>query len=109
SFKPDADLFATPTMWIPATLTPAHYGDALTLIPFWQYLGNTLYISVFAVVATLASCSLVAYSLSPLEWPGRNLLFIITLATLMIPYPVTIIPTFIIFKWLHWANTNRPL
>jgi multiple sugar transport system permease protein len=109
SFKPDEQLFATPTVWIPTSLTLDHYSSALSDIPFWQYLGNTAYITIFAVVATLVSCTLVAYSLACIDWPGRNLLFVITLATLMIPYPVTIVPTFIIFKWLHWIGTFNPL
>jgi len=109
SFKPDDQLFATPTVWIPTNLIGDHYTSALDDIPFGQYLGNTTYITIFSVVATVASCSVVAYSLSRIEWPGRNLLFLITLATLMLPYPVTIVPTFIIFKWMHWVGTFNPL
>lgn len=109
SFKPDEQLFATPTVWIPTTLTFDHYTEALNEIPFGQYLGNTAYITIFSVIATLASCTVVAYSLARIDWPGRNLLFVITLATLMLPYPVTIVPTFIIFKWFHWIGTFNPL
>src|SRR5581483_10205421 len=109
SFKVSDDLFATPTVWIPTRLTLDNYAQALTFVPYGQYLANTLYISLFAVVATLASCSLVAYGFSRLEWPGRDLFFVVTLATMMLPYPVTLVPTFIVFKWLHWIGTFNPL
>ncbi len=50
-----------------------------------------------------------AYGFSRLEWPGRDLFFVVTLATMMLPYPVTLVPTFIVFKWLHWIGTFNPL
>src|SRR6185369_7624059 len=64
---------------------------------------------LFNVFATLISCTLVAYGFARINWPGRNILFGVLLATLMIPYPVTLIPTFLVFRRLGWVGTPNPL
>ncbi len=109
SLKPPAQLFKLPPEWIPNPFTWNNYPRALTAIPFFSYLGNTLYISLFNVVASVISCSLVAYGFARIQWPGRNLLFLVLVSTLMIPFPVTLIPTFLIFRDLGWINTPNPL
>lgn len=109
SLKPPAQLFRLPLEWIPNPFTWKNYPQALTMIPFFTYLKNTLYIALFNVVASVISCSLVAYGFARIRWPGRDTLFIVLIATLMIPYPVTLIPTFLIFRDLGWINTPHPL
>lgn len=79
------------------------------MIPFFTYLKNTVYITLFNVVASVTSCSLVAYGFARIRWPGREALFIVLVSTLMIPFPVTLIPTFLIFRDLGWINTPHPL
>ena len=109
SLKPPAQLFKLPPEWIPRPFTWSNYGRALTFIPFFRYLGNTLYIALFNVVASVASCSLAAYGFARIRWPGRDILFFVLISTLMIPYSVTLIPTFIIFRNLGWVGTPHPL
>jgi multiple sugar transport system permease protein len=109
SLKPPAQLFKLPLEWIPNPFTWDNYPRALTMIPFFVYLKNTLYIALFNVVASVLSCSLVAYGFSRIQWPGRDSFFVVLIATLMIPYPVTLIPTFLIFRDLGWINTPHPL
>jgi multiple sugar transport system permease protein len=109
SLKPAAQLFKLPPEWIPSPVTWGNYVRATTIIPFALYLKNTLYITMFNVVASVVSCSLVAYGFARIQWPGRNALFIVLVSTLMIPYPVTLIPTFLIFRDLGWINTPHPL
>jgi multiple sugar transport system permease protein len=109
SLKPPAQLFKLPPEWVPQPFTWGNYTRAMTLIPFWLYLGNTLYIALFNVVASVASCSLAAYGFARIRWPGRNILFFVLVSTLMIPYSVTLIPTFIIFRNLGWVGTPHPL
>lgn len=87
----------------------SNYSKGLVFIPFADQLRNTLIISVCCVVGTILSCSLVAYGLSRIDWKGRNTLFIIILATMMLPAQVTMIPVFTIFVKLHWVNTFLPL
>ncbi len=109
SLKPESQLFRLPPEWIPHPIVWANYPKALTYIPYAIYFRNTLYICVFNLVAAILSASFVAYGFSRIPWPGRDVLFIILIATLMIPYPVTMIPTYLIFRWLGWINTFNPL
>lgn len=109
SLKTDAQLYAYPPVWIPNPLNWANYPDAVTYITFFLYLRNTLFIAVSATIGVLISSSLVAYSLARIPWPGRNLLFIFTVATLMLPFQVTLIPLFIVFKNFGWVGDFRPL
>ena len=109
SLKPPAQLFKLPPEWIPQPVTWSNYTRAVTFIPFFHYLGNTLYLTLFNVIATVLSCSLAAYGFARIRWPGRDALFLVLVSTLMIPYAVTLIPTFIIFRNLGWVGTLYPL
>ena len=109
SLKPDAQLFAYPPIWIPSPLQWANYPKAVNYVPFFTYLKNTLIISVASMLGATFSSSLVAYSLARIRWPGRQLLLLLTIGTLMLPYQVTIIPVFLVFKRLGWVGDFRPL
>jgi multiple sugar transport system permease protein len=109
SLKPPAQLFKVPPEWIPRPFMWSNYARATTFIPFFLYLKNTLYITIFNVIATLISCSLTAYGFARIRWPGRDVLFVVLVATLMIPFPVTLIPQFLIFRNLGWIGTPNPL
>ncbi len=109
SLKPPVQLFKVPPEWIPNPFVWSNYQKAVTTIPFFLYLKNTVYIALFNVVASVIACSMVAYGFGIVRWPGRDVLFMIVIATLMIPYVVLLIPTFIIFKNLGWINTPNPL
>jgi multiple sugar transport system permease protein len=77
---------------------------------FWVYFKNSLIIAFFTIIGTLLSNTPVAYAFARINFPGRDLLFIIVLATLMLPYQVTIIPLYLFFNdYLHWGNTFLPL
>lgn len=91
-----------------------NYADALAFLPpethyGLTFLGNTLFLTLMTVIGTLFSSSLVAYSFARLQWPGKNLLFVVLLATMMIPSAVTMMPQFLIFRSLGWVDTLRPL
>lgn len=116
SLKPLQETMTTPPQWIPSHFLWHNYPDAifygskeLGYIPFLTYAGNTVIIALLTVAGTVFSNSVVAYSFARLRWPGRDLLFAITLATMMIPFPVLMVPTFALFKWLGWIGTFRPL
>jgi multiple sugar transport system permease protein len=109
SLKVDSQIFVYPPIWIPNPIAIPNYPRAVTYIPYFKYFANTLEISIIATVGTIASCSLVAYSLARLQWPGRDFLFLLTLSTMMLPFAVTLIPLFIVFKNLGWINTFGPL
>jgi len=78
-------------------------------IPFWRYVRVSLFLVVASVVLTVLASSLVAYAFARLSWPGRDILFMVVLATLMIPVHVTMIPQFLIWKNLGAYNTLTPL
>ena len=86
------------------------YGqDDLGYIPFLVYGRNTLLLTVLTVSGAVVSNAMVAYSFARLRWPGRDVFFAITLATMMIPFPILMVPTFSLFKTLGWIGTFRPL
>jgi multiple sugar transport system permease protein len=109
SIKTNPQLMTYPIQWIPNPVTLEHYRYGLTFVPFGRYIINTLIVAGIAVIGTVLSCSMVAYSLARINWPGRNVLFGVLLATLMIPFPVTMVPLFIMFSKLGWVNTFLPL
>lgn len=109
SVKTPQQIVEIPPRWIPDPVMWSNYVSAVTAIRFFLYLRNTLIISIVNVIGTLISCSLVAYSLSHIDWPLREPLFAIILATMMVPFQVTMIPLYIIFTKLGWVNTMYPL
>jgi ABC-type glycerol-3-phosphate transport system permease component len=109
SLKPEYDIFAQPPVWWPTPPQWQNYTKALTELPFDRYAFNTLIIATGAVIGHVFSCTLVAYGFARLRAPGKRLLFIILLATLMLPYPVVMIPQYIIFSELDWVNSFKPL
>jgi multiple sugar transport system permease protein len=86
-----------------------NYPEALTKVPFLSYVVNTLKVTVPCVVGAVFSNGLVAYGFARLRWRYRNVFFFICIATMMIPYQVTMIPVFITFTRLGWVNTYFPL
>ena len=93
-------------------MRPLHfdnYSRALSLIPFWSQLGNTVFLSVSTVIGTVLSCSFAAYGLARVDWPGRRPLFGLLLVTMLLPGIVTLVPTYVIFRDLGWVNTYLPL
>jgi multiple sugar transport system permease protein len=78
-------------------------------VPFHLWVQNTLIVVILATVGTLLTASLVAYSFARFEYRGRDLLFLITLGTMMLPAQVTLIPQFVLFQKLGWVNTLYPL
>lgn len=91
-----------------------NYPDALKFLPpetqdGLVFLGNTLQISILSILGTLLSSAMVAYGFARLRWPGRDALFLVLLATMMLPSAVTMMPIFLIFRWLGWVDTLKPL
>lgn len=97
-----------PTFW-PAAWHAENYLAAVTVIPFLLYFRNTIIVCVGVIVGKLVSCTLPAYGFSRVQWPGRDIIFYLVLATMMLPYQVTMIPLFVVFTKLHWLNTYWPL
>jgi multiple sugar transport system permease protein len=109
SLKPLTQVFTFPPEWIPKPVKWSNYIDAMNYIPFFTYLKNTTIITVVSTVGAVLSCPIVAYSFAKLKWPGRNILFIITIGVMMIPGQVTMIPLFLLFEKLGLVGTPYPL
>jgi multiple sugar transport system permease protein len=109
SLKPDYEIFATPpTLW-PTNPRWQNYAEALTSLPFGRFAVNTLIIALSSIVGHILSCSIVAYGFARLRAPGKEFFFILMLSTLILPYPVTMVPLFIIFSKLGLVNSFAPL
>ncbi|MBI2940056.1 MAG: carbohydrate ABC transporter permease [Chloroflexi bacterium] len=115
SFKLPGKVFTYPIKWIPDPFMESNYPDMLRLVEIAGRPGmlvfaqNTMIIAVLATLGTLVSCAFVAYSFARLRWPERDLAFSACLATMMLPGVVTLVPTFLIFRDLHWLDTLLPL
>jgi multiple sugar transport system permease protein len=109
SLKAPGSGFRFPPEFIPQEFVWANYPKVFEMIPFGMFFRNSLFVSSLSLLGELTSASLVAYSFARLRFPGRDVWFLVLLATMMIPYPVTMVPTFILFKWLGWVSTYLPL
>lgn len=110
SLKPSAEVFIFPPEWIPSQFQFQNYVQALIIdLPFPMYFANTIQVTFLAVVGDVISCSLVAFGFARLRFPGRDVLFLILLSTLMLPYHVTMIPRYLIFRDFGWLDTWYPL
>lgn len=116
ALKPIDETMKTPPVWIPSKIMWGNFWDAITYgqkslgyIPFLVYFRNTIVLCALIVTGTVASNALVAYSFARLRWPGRDAAFSVTLATMMVPFPVLMVPTFALFRNLDWIGTFRPL
>lgn len=109
SLKDEGSVFIFPPNWIPNPILWSNYSQALTVLPFALFLRNTLITTLVPIIGVLISCSLTAYSFSRLRWPGRDICFVLVLATMMLPGQVTMIPKFILFRYLGWIDTFFPL
>ena len=108
SLKTAEQTLAIPPVWF---FTPqwGNYAEVLRIVPFQNYALNTAIIVTGVVVGTLLSCSFSAYGFARLRAPGRNAIFGVLMATMMLPGTVTLVPTYIAFNKIGWINTFLPL
>lgn len=113
SFKEQRDLFRVPPSFRPSLLysdTPLrNYTEVWAQRDFVVYFRNSMIVSALAAVGQVITCSLAGYAFAKMELPGKNLLFAVVLATAFVPAEVTIIPEFLLMRWLGWIDTWLPL
>jgi ABC-type glycerol-3-phosphate transport system permease component len=80
-----------------------------TNVSFWKFFRNTFLISSLSTIGVVLTSSMVAYPFAKMNFRGRDRLFIVLISTMMLPGIVTMIPTYILFKYLHWIDTFYPL
>lgn len=109
SLKSSGEVFLLPIQWVPSSPRWSNYAEVFNRLPFGRFILNSLYVTIMGTVGAVVSAITVAYGLSRIRWPGREFVFTILLATLMLPGVVTLIPVFIIFKSIGWIGTFLPL
>jgi len=105
SLKSLNEVFATPVQWIPSELRWDNFSTAWREHPIERYFKNSIIVAVSVTFLNLLTCSLAGYAFAKFSFPGRNLMFGIVLATLMIPLASMIIPLFMVVKTLGWVDT----
>ena len=111
ALKAERFVFTWPPQWIPNPVMWSNFKEALSnpQLPFPVFFKNTMILEIGIIVGRLISCTLIAYGFARLEAPGKNVLFAVLLATLMLPNAVTQIPRFILFNKIGWVNSYLPL
>lgn len=109
SLKTQVQTSVYPPAWFPHPIDVHNYPAAFQSAPFGTYFGNTLFYCITTVIGVTLSSSLVAYGFARLRWRGRNTLFMVMLATMMLPFLVTMIPQFVLFHYLGLVGSLLPL
>jgi len=109
SFKTNSDAFTIPVKLLPREWVTENYPAALAAIPYFKYMGNTIFITVISVCGQLLVTPMVAYSLAKIDWKGAKLISGLVMATMMVPITVTMVPMYKIYSMLGLTNTYVPL
>jgi multiple sugar transport system permease protein len=109
SLKTPPEIFTFPPTWIPSRPAFENYAKTVTVMPFGRFYLNSLIVAISVTVLQIVTSSLAAFAFARLRFKGRNLLFLLYLATLMIPFHVMLIPNFIIMRSLGWYDSYQAL
>jgi len=109
SLKEVTEVFVFPPAWFPASPQWCNYLTTWQTVPYGHWTWNTIVVTALSAVGNLLSCSLVAYSFARFDFPGRDAFFLLCLSTMILPVEVTIIPSYLMFNWLGWLDTFKPL
>lgn len=109
SLKDINSIFIIPPQWIPKPFHWENYKKVFELLNFGKYYLNSVIVTAGRVIGMFFTCTMAGYAFARLKFPGNKILFFILLSSLMIPFEVLMVPTFILMKNLHWINTYRAL
>lgn len=109
SFKTENEIFTVPIRWLPTQFTIQNYIKALQVVPILKCMLNTVLIAIPKIIGEVFISALVAFGFARFEFKGRNVMFMVMLATMMLPYEVTMIPTFMAWSSLGFADSYVPL
>jgi ABC-type glycerol-3-phosphate transport system permease component len=98
-----------PTLWPATPMFVQNYAEIFRFVPFGRWFLNTVVVTVLSLIGSTLSATIVAYAFARFRFPGRELFFFVTLATMMLPTEVTLIPTYLLFKNFNWIDTYLPL
>lgn len=109
SLKPDKEVLMMPPKWIPTVLQWKNYVDAFKAVPFFTYLKNSVVVTVLITSCELITTTLAAFAFARLEFKGKNVLFMLLVATMMVPGEILIIPNFVTLAQLGWIDTYKAM
>lgn len=109
SLKPMKDLFEVVPSFVPSEIRWRNYADVIDTVPFFRFYLNSFIVTLGRVIPQIFICSLAAFAFARLRFPGRDILFVALLASLMVPSQITIIPNFVIVRYLGWLDTYAGL
>lgn len=109
SLKAPEEIFTFPPTWIPSRLAWENYVKTVTIMPFGRFYFNSFFVATSITIFQILTASLAAFAFARLRFKGRNALFMLYLATLMIPFHVMLIPNFIIIRYLNWFDSYQAL
>jgi multiple sugar transport system permease protein len=109
SLKEPREIFTYPPVWIPSSIAWENYATTVSVMPFGRFYFNSLVVATSITFLQILTSSLAAFAFARLRFWGRNVLFLVYLATLMIPFQVTMIPNFILVRFLGWYDSYQAL
>ena len=109
SLKPDNEVLKMPPQWIPSVIQWKNYVDAFEAVPFFTYLKNSIIVTVLITSCELITTILAAFAFAQLEFKGKNLLFMLLVATMMVPGEILTIPNFVTLARLGWIDTYKAM
>ena len=105
SFEAKGDIYTNPVNWLPPVWETENYSDATTRVPFWTYLRNSVLITAVLSIIKIVLGVISAYALAILRFPGRHLVFLLVISSLMVPSEITVISNYALVNSLGWRNT----
>lgn len=109
ALMPRWQVFQFPPQWIPAELVWSNFYQPFKVFPFGRWFANSGMVAILSALGTALSASMVGFSFARLRFPFRDQLFVVVLATMILPEHVRIIPNYLLFTWLRWVDTFLPL
>jgi len=105
SFKDMSEIYVYPPKWFPSKFKFENYANAFSAAPFARYYFNSIFVAFTVTLGQMITCSMAAFAFARLKFKGRDILFFVFLGTMMIPYNVTMIPSFMVLYWLGWIDS----
>lgn len=109
ALKPNGEMFSMPPSLFGSEIRWSNFVEVFEFGPFWTYIGNSLFTSVAGTVVVLFVSTTAGYAFGRLRWKGRDAVFVLFLATLMVPAEVLVIPMFQVMQWFGWVDTYQAL
>ena len=109
SLKPDNEVLKMPPQWIPSVIQWKNYVDAFEAVPFFTYLKNSIIVTVLITSCELITTILAAFAFAQLEFKGKNILFLLLVATMMVPGEILTIPNFVTLAQLGWIDSYKAM